>query len=114
MNEQKRAAYDDDLLNNSDGVFYIKIWKFKINIIFLFVFSIVFFLSKYAYDYYYSNLKIKYVCPLGTDKFGVDGLKYSKKNENLLNFIETTKETLLNDNTKLIAEDDEYEYYVEK
>ena len=31
----------------------------------------------------------------------------------MLNFIETTREEILKENTKMIAEDDEYEYYVE-
>lgn len=112
--EHKRAAYDDDLLNNSEGLFYIKIWKFRINVIFLFIFSILFFLSKYAYDYYHKTLKLNYICPLGQDKFDVDKLKYTEKNESLLNFIEKTKEEIIKENTKKIAEDDEYEYYVEK
>jgi hypothetical protein len=32
----------------------------------------------------------------------------------MLEFIVTTKENLVKENTKMIAEDDEYEYYVKK
>jgi len=112
MDTQKRAAYDDDLLNNSEGVYYITIWKFRINVILFFSFAVIFFLSKYAYDYYNNYLRGKYFCPLGEEKFGVDSLKFSEKNMKMLNFIETTREEILKENTKMIAEDDEYEYYV--
>lgn len=37
MDDYKRAAYDDDLLNNSDALFYVKVWKFRINVIYLFM-----------------------------------------------------------------------------
>lgn len=114
MDVHKRAAYDEELLNNSDGVYYIKIGKFRINII-LFSFSaFIFFLSKYAWDYYRDNLRVKYFCPLGEEKFEVDKLKFTNKNVELLKFIETTKEEIMSEKTKKIAEDDEYEYYVEE
>jgi hypothetical protein len=113
MHQQKRAAYDDDLLNSSEGVYYITIWKFRINVILFFAFAVLFFLSKYVYDYYKNNLLTKYFCPLGEDKFEVDHLKFSEKNMKMLNFIETTREEIIKENTKKIAEDDEYEYYVE-
>ncbi len=57
---------------------------------------------------------MEYYCPLGEHKFNVDRLKFDEKNLAMLNFIETTKEDLLNDKTKKIAEDDEYEYYIDK
>jgi hypothetical protein len=59
-------------------------------------------------------VKNYYVCPLGTDKFGVDQLKYSEENLKMLHFIEVTKEKILNSHTTKIAEDDEFEYYVDK
>jgi hypothetical protein len=113
MHTQKRAAYDDDLLNSSDGVYYITIWKFRINVILFFAFAVLFFLSKYGYDYYNNYLRSKFFCPLGEGKFEVDSLKFSEKNMKMLNFIETTREEIMKENTKKIAEDDEYEYYVE-
>jgi len=58
-------------------------------------------------------MRMQYICPLGDSKFEVDQLKFSEKNLNLLNFIETTKEEIKSQNIKKIAEDDEYEYYVE-
>jgi hypothetical protein len=117
MNQQKRAIYDDDLLNNSEGVYYINIWGFKINVIIFFLFAICFFLSKNAYDYYNNIIKVKYSCPLGQEKFEVDKLKFSDKNMKMLNFIEKTKEELIRENLSLgkkVAEDDEYEYYIEE
>ena len=84
------------------------------NVIFFSLFALLFFMSKYAWDYYRNHLRIKYICPLGEDKFEVDKLKFMEKNISLLNFIETTKEQLLAENTKKIAEDEEYEYYIEE
>lgn len=73
----------------------------------------MFFLSKYAYDYY-KIWKMNYICPLGDSKHSVDNLKYKEENLKLLHIIETTKEQLQKEKSKKIAEDDEYEYYVEK
>lgn len=117
MNQKKRAIYDDELLNNSEGVYYIYIGKFRINIILFTLFAILFFISKFVYTYYHNYFKVKFICPLGQDKFEIDELKYSENNMRLLNFIEKTKEELLKEglmNSKKIAEDDEYEYYVEE
>jgi hypothetical protein len=114
MDTHKRAIYDDELLNNSEGVYYITVWKFRINILIFFTFSILFFLSKYFYDFYLTKLRVKYFCPLGEDKFQIDKLKFSDENTKMLEFIEVTKDKLMNENSKKIAEDDEYEYYVEK
>jgi hypothetical protein len=117
MNQQKRAIYDEDLLNNSEGLYYMNIWGFKINVILFFFFAVCFFLSKYAYDYYKNILKVKFTCPLGHEKFEVDKLKFSEKNMKMLNFIEKTKEELLNGelaSSKKVAEDDEYEYFIEE
>jgi hypothetical protein len=113
MDTQKRAIYDDELLNNSEGVYYIKIWKFKINVILFTAFAVVFFFSKYAWDFYRNNLRANYICPLGEEKHDVDKLKFTEKNISLLNFIEITKEEILKEKTKKIAEDDEYEYFIE-
>ena len=62
-------------------------------------------------EYYNNKIKPKYACPLGTQKHEIDNLKYKEENLKMLDFIETTKAA---DNTKKIAEDDEYEYYVEE
>ncbi len=110
MDVNKRAVYDDEILNSGEGVYYIKIWKFKINVIVVTILSLVFFVSYYIRNKY-KILRMKYYCPLGEDKFSVDKLKFSDQNISLLNFIEITKEEMRN--TKKIAEDDEYEYYVE-
>jgi hypothetical protein len=112
MDVHKRAAYDDDLLNNSEGVYYIKIWKFKINIFAWTLCALSFFVSYYLYEFY-KRMRMQYICPLGDSKFEVDQLKFSEQNLNLLNFIETTKEEIKSQNIKKIAEDDDYEYYVE-
>lgn len=83
--------------------------------LFIFIFAILFFSSKYVYDYYSKYLKVKFICPLGKEKFGVDNLKFNESNLKMLEFIETTREELLDhQNKNKIAEDDEYEYFVEK
>lgn len=56
---------------------------------------------------------MNYNCPLGQDKFSVDNLKYDEKNLKMLQFIEITKEEIIRENTSKIAEDDEYEYFVD-
>lgn len=112
MDEKKRAEYDDDLLAQTESIYVIKIWKFRINVIYVFAFSLMFFASKYVIDYY-KNVMMYYNCPLGEEKFSVDGLKYNENNLNLIDFIETTKEDIIKENTHKIAEDDEYEYYTE-
>lgn len=76
-------------------------------------FSLLFFLSKYAIDLY-KDVMMNYNCPLGEEKFSVDNLKYNENNLKLIEFIETTKEDIIKENTSKIAEDDEYEYFVEK
>lgn len=55
-----------------------------------------------------------YICPLGEGKFSVDKLKFNQNNLEMLKFIEMSKQDDIFDKTKKIAEDDEYEYYVEK
>ena len=112
MDVHKRAEYDDHLLNNSEGVYYIRIGKFKINVLAWTMCALLFFMSYYFYEFY-KKMRMQYICPLGDSKFEVDQLKFSEKNLNLLNFIETTKEEIKSQNIKKIAEDDEYEYYVE-
>lgn len=57
---------------------------------------------------------MNYNCPLGEEKFSVDNLKYNENNLKMIEFIETTKEEIIRENTSKIAEDDEYEYFVEK
>ncbi len=57
---------------------------------------------------------LNYNCPLGEEKFSVDSLKYNENNLKMIDFIETTKEEIIIENSSKIAEDDEYEYYVEK
>ena len=57
---------------------------------------------------------LNYNCPLGEEKFSVDNLKYNENNLKMIEFIEITKEDIIKENTSKIAEDDEYEYYVEK
>ena len=55
-----------------------------------------------------------YVCPLGEDKFNVDKIKYDKKNIEMINYIETTKENILKENKQKLGEDDDYEYYIDE
>mgnify|MGYP000889734435 FL=1 len=112
MDENKRAEYDDELLMKTENIYVLKIWKFRINVIYVFGFSLMFFASKYLIDYY-KNIMMYYNCPLGEEKFSVDNLKYNEKTLNLIDFIETTKEDIIKENTHKIAEDDEYEYYTE-
>jgi hypothetical protein len=57
-------------------------------------------------------MKTFYFCPLGDTKHEVDALKYKEENLKMLDFVETTKDSLAN--KKKIAEDDEYEYYTEE
>ncbi len=71
----------------------------------------LFFFSKNFIEYYYNKIKPKYSCPLGTQKHEIDSLKYKEENLKMLDFIEASK---AKENTKKIAEDDEYEYYVEE
>jgi len=73
----------------------------------------LFFLSKYGIDLY-KDVMLNYNCPLGEEKFSVDSLKYNENNLKMIDFIETTKEEIIIENSSKIAEDDEYEYYVEK
>ena len=80
---------------------------------FNFSFSVMFFLSKYGIDLY-KDIMMNYSCPLGEEKFSVDSLKYNENNLKIIEFIETTNEEIIKENTSKIAEDDEYEYYVEK
>lgn len=112
MDEKKRADYDDELQMITESIYIIKIWKFRINVIYVCAFSLLFFASKYFIDYY-KNTMMYYNCPLGEEKFSVDNLKYNEKNLNLIEFIETTKEDIIKENTHKVAEDDEYEYYTE-
>jgi DnaJ-class molecular chaperone len=34
---QKRAIYDDELMNNNPGLFIIKIGKFNVNVVYVFM-----------------------------------------------------------------------------
>ena len=73
----------------------------------------MYFFSKYIYDYFFV-FKMKYVCPLGEEKFDVDKFKYNKKNLDMIQYIEVTKENLIKENKKKLGEDDEYEYYIDE
>jgi len=57
---------------------------------------------------------MKYVCPLGVDKFEVDKFKYNKKNLEMIEFIEVTKENLIKENKQKLFEDDEFEYFIDE
>jgi hypothetical protein len=73
----------------------------------------MYFFSKILYDNY-NKAKDYYICPLGTQKFKVENLKYNDKNLEMLKIIETTKEKLILENAKKVFEDDDYDYYVEE
>jgi len=36
MDTEKRAIYDEELLSNSESIYIIKIWKLKINVLYVF------------------------------------------------------------------------------
>ncbi len=57
---------------------------------------------------------MNYICPLGAEKYVVDKFKYHKKNIEMIEYIEITKENLIKENKKKLGEDDEYEYYVDE
>ena len=63
---------------------------------------------------FYKEHMMNYNCPLGVEKFTVDNLKYNENNLKMIEFIESTKEDIIKENTRKIAEDDEYEYYIEE
>lgn len=75
--------------------------------------SVIFFFSKYIFDYY-KKLKQYYYCPLGEEKFNIDELKFKEDNLKLLKIIELEHEEADLMNKSKIAEDEEYEYYVEE
>lgn len=56
---------------------------------------------------------MNYKCPLKEEKFQIDNLKYNENNLKMIEFIEATKEDIIRENTSKIAEDEEYEYFVE-
>ncbi len=59
----------------------------------------------------YNKLKAKYYCPLGEQKHEIDNIKYKEENLKMLQIVETNE---AKEGTKKIAEDDEYDYYVEE
>ena len=59
-------------------------------------------------------MKVYYSCPLGVEKFKVDGLRNNEKNLEMLKIIEITKERLIKEKTMKIYEDDEYDYYIQE
>ena len=89
---------------------YIKIFGFNINIIYFFGFAVtIYFIS--SHTDYLIKLKNNYFCPLGEEKYSINDLKEHKTNLELLKVIEIQRDNL-NKQSKKVAEDDEYEYFV--
>lgn len=104
---QKRAIYDEELLNK-DPAWIIKYGRIRINIIYFFLIAVGFYLSPNLLGLF-NVWKSDYFCPLGESKYEIFDLKNNEKNLKLIEFIESTKDNL--SNAKKIAEDDEYEYF---
>eukprot|EP00340_Litonotus_pictus_P007701 CAMPEP_0170520452 /NCGR_PEP_ID=MMETSP0209-20121228/5732_1 /TAXON_ID=665100 ORGANISM="Litonotus pictus, Strain P1" /NCGR_SAMPLE_ID=MMETSP0209 /ASSEMBLY_ACC=CAM_ASM_000301 /LENGTH=220 /DNA_ID=CAMNT_0010806739 /DNA_START=238 /DNA_END=900 /DNA_ORIENTATION=+ len=112
--EQRRAVYDDELLLQKRKAWYIKVLGFNVNIIYFFGFALATYIASLYLENFIS-VKDNYYCPLGENKYSITDLKSHDDNLKLLKIVEASTEDM---NTKKnsmnkIAEDEEYEYYVE-